>query len=143
MRYLALISVVLCFGAVGRAQDAVFVVNRDTKVASLSAESARNILLGTSVRFDDGTVVRLAVQTTGPIHEQIIRDFTRRSADQFEKYWKKQVFTGKGIMPIQCASDAEVLDYVAKTPGGFGYVAKSSVTPATASLRSASAADVR
>jgi ABC-type phosphate transport system substrate-binding protein len=134
MRLLTFLFAALCLGAVVRAEDGVFVVNRDTKVTSLSAENARNILLGNSVRFDDGTAVRLVVQTAGPVHEEIIRDFTRRSTDQFEKYWKKQVFTGKGIMPTQCASDAEVIDYVARTPGAFGYVAKSSVTNAVAEV---------
>ena len=130
MRLLALFLVLLGLGVAAHAQDAAFVVNKDTKVASLTAEDVRNILLGTQIRFDDGTVVRLVIQTGGAVHEAVVRNFTRRSTDQFEKYWKKQVFTGKGIMPVQCASDAEVLDYVAKTPGAIGYVAKTSVTPA-------------
>lgn len=134
MRLLTLLLAALCLGAVARAEDGVFVVNRDTKVASISAETARNILLGNSVRFDDGSAIRLVVQTAGPVHEEIIRDYTRRSTDQFEKYWKKQVFTGKGIMPTQCASDAEVIDFVSRTPGAFGYVARSSVTSAVAEV---------
>jgi hypothetical protein len=32
------------------------------------------------------------------------------------------VFTGKGSMPKSFASDAEILKYVAKTPGAIGYV---------------------
>lgn len=130
MRLLALLSIGLAFMAVGRAQDATFVVNKDTKIATASSDDIRNILLGNKQKFDDGTVIKLAILSDGPVHEKVVRDFTQRSTDQFDKYWKKLVFTGKGIMAAQFKTDADLIDYVSKTPGGFGYVAKASVTSA-------------
>ena len=129
LRLFALLLLAFGLCTLARAQDAVFIVNKATKVDSLSADDARAILLGNKVRFEDGTVIRLAVQTDGAVHESIIRTYVQRSTDQFEKFWKRLVFTGKGVMPEECGSDAEVIAYVAKTPGAFGYVAKASVTP--------------
>lgn len=70
--------------------------------------------------------IRLVVLTEGEIHAAVLHTYAQRAPDQFDKWWKKQVFTGKGAMPAQAKTDAEVVDYVAKTPGAFGYVAKSS-----------------
>lgn len=133
-RLLALTLLLLGAAALTRADDAVFVVNKGTKISAISSDDASDILLGNKVRFDDGTAVRLAVQTSGPVHEEIIHKYARRSTDQFAKYWKRLVFTGKGVMPQQCDSDAAVIDYVSKTPGGIGYVAKASATADVAVL---------
>ncbi len=46
-----------------------------------------------------------------------------RSAQQLAAYWQQQVFSGKDFPPQQKGSDAEVLAYVASTPGAIGYVA--------------------
>lgn len=62
------------------------------------------------------------------MHDAVIQAHTQRSADQFDKYWKKLVFTGKGSAPATAKSDAEVLAYVAAHPGAVGYVTKSAVT---------------
>jgi ABC-type phosphate transport system substrate-binding protein len=132
MRLIPLIALMIGLASIGRAQEPAFVVNKDTKVASLTADDVKNILLGTKLKFDDGTSIRLAVLVDGQVHEKVVRGFTQRSVDQFEKYWKRLVFTGKGIMAEQCKGDAEVIDYVSKNPGAFGYVDKSSVTPAVA-----------
>jgi ABC-type phosphate transport system substrate-binding protein len=134
MRLLALFALALCAAACGRAQDAAIVVNKDTKVTSLTADDFKNILLGKKLKFEDGTNIKLAILADGPIHEKVIRDFTQRTTDQFDRYWKRQVFSGQGIMPQQFKTDAELIAYVAETPGGLGYVGSGSVTPAVVTI---------
>jgi ABC-type phosphate transport system substrate-binding protein len=114
--------------SVVRAEDAAFVANKDAKVDSLSAEQIHAILLGTQVRFDSGVPVKLAILTEGALAESVVHTHAQRSLDQFEKYWKRLVFTGKGSMPQECATEAEMIAYVEKTPGAFGYLDKSKVT---------------
>jgi ABC-type phosphate transport system substrate-binding protein len=111
-----------------RAADVSYVVNPQSTETSLSADDLKSILLGNKIKWDGGGVIKLAVLTAGPVHEQVMQERTQRSADQFDKYWKKLVFTGKGVLPTQAADDAAVIDYVAKTPGALGYVASTSVT---------------
>lgn len=129
MRLLALFALALCGAACGRAQDAAIVVNRDSKVTTLTADDFKNILLGKKLKFEDGSNIKLAILADGPVHERVIRDFTQRTTDQFDKYWKRQVFSGQGIMPQQFKTEAELIAYVAATPGGLGYVGSGSVTP--------------
>jgi len=121
-----LASVVLAVTA--RAADYQLIANADAGSATVSKEDVKNVLLGNKVKWDNGTVVKLAVLGGGPAHDKVISDFTARTSDQFDKYWKKQVFTGKGVMPEVMADDAAMVAYVAKNPGAFGYVSAGAKT---------------
>jgi ABC-type phosphate transport system substrate-binding protein len=110
------------------AQEAVFVVNPGVTETSITPEDAKAILLGNKARWESSGNIKLIVQTESALNEKVIRDFTQRTPDQFDKYWKKLLFTGKAVMPIQAKTDAEVIDFVSKTPGAMGYAAKESVT---------------
>ena len=90
---------------------------------SLSKDDVKNILLGNKTKWDAGGLIKLAILTEGAVHESVIQEFTARSSDQFEKFWKKQVFTGKGSAPDAFKTDADLIAFVAKTPGAFGYIA--------------------
>jgi ABC-type phosphate transport system substrate-binding protein len=92
--------------------------------AAVSKEDVKNILLGVKTKWDNGAAIKLAVLAQGATHDEVVQTFTARTADQFDKYWKKQVFTGKGVAPDQFRTDAEIAAFVAKTPGAFGYVTK-------------------
>jgi len=48
-----------------------------------------------------------------------------KSDQALRNYFKTLVFTGKGSMPKSFPSDAEIIKYVAKTPGAIGYVSAS------------------
>ncbi len=127
-RFFLLATVLFGLAVASHAQDAVFVTNTATADAALSADDVKAILLGNKTKWESGGVIKLVVLTEGAVNDKVIRDHTQRSADQFDKYWKKLVFTGKGMPPATAKTDAEVIDYVSKTPGSFGYVAKESAT---------------
>lgn len=130
MRNLLIVAALAVFAVVGRAQEPVFVAHPAVVESALSPEQVKNILLGTKTRWDSGPVIKLVILTRGEVNDAVIRDYTQRSADQFDKFWKKQVFSGKGAMPATGGTDAEILAFVAANPGAFGYIDKSSVTPA-------------
>jgi ABC-type phosphate transport system substrate-binding protein len=127
MKLLTLLLALTAGITVAAAADAVFVVNPGVADSSLSTTEVKNILLGTRVNWSNGPV-KLVIQAGGAVHEAVIRQFTARSPDQFDKYWKKQVFTGNGVMPTVAKSDAEVITLVAETPGAIGYVATGTAT---------------
>jgi ABC-type phosphate transport system substrate-binding protein len=127
-RLLIIFALLLALVVSARAADEVFIVNPQGADAELSVDNLKAVLLGTKTKWDGGGLIKLAVLTAGPVHDKVIQDHTQRSADQFDKYWKKLVFTGKGFMPMQAADEAALIDYVAKTPGALGYVSAASVT---------------
>lgn len=119
--------VLLTLGAALRADDVVFIVHPQTSAVSLSSDDVRAILVGNRTKWDSGGVIKLAVLTSGPAHERVMQLHAQRSADQFDKHWKKLVFTAKGVMPYQASDEAAMVEYVAKTPGALGYVSASAV----------------
>jgi ABC-type phosphate transport system substrate-binding protein len=124
MKHFLLLFTAMCGLALSvHAQDAVFITNAASADVTLSGDDVKAILLGNKTKWDAG-VIKLVVLTEGAVHDKVVRDHTQRSADQFDKYWKKLVFTGKGMPPATAKTDAEVIDYVSKNPGSFGYVAK-------------------
>jgi ABC-type phosphate transport system substrate-binding protein len=121
IRLLLALSAFAATALLARAASATFITHPDGP-GTVSRADVKNILLGNKTKWDSGTLLKLAVLTEGAAHESVIQEFTARSADQFEKYWKKQVFTGKGDAPSAFKSDADMIAFVAKTPGSFGYV---------------------
>lgn len=127
-RYFLLLALLLGLASAARAQDVSFIVNPQGADASLSADDLKAVLLGNKTKWEGGGLVKLAVLTAGAAHDKVMKDHVQRSADQFDKYWKKLVFSGKGVMPAQAADEAAMIDYVSKTPGALGYVSAGAVT---------------
>ena len=104
-----------------RAADYLIVANPSVSASVVSKGDLKNILLGNKANWDGGGTIKLALLTEGSVHETVIQTVTSRSADQFDKYWKKMVFTGKSVAPDTFKTEAELLAFVAKTPGAVGY----------------------
>ena len=116
-----------CMAALASAEDFVLITH-PSGPDTLSKDDVTSILLGNKTKWDSGGNIKLAILTEGPAHEAVVQTFTSRSADQFSKYWKKQVFTGKGSSPDAFNNDADMVAFVAKTPGSFGYIASGTAT---------------
>ncbi len=127
---LFILSLFLGFALAAHAQDTVFIAHLESSDKAITTEDAKSILLGSLTKWRTGPVIKLIVLTDGPVHEHVIKHYTQRTPDQFDKFWKKLIFTGNGIMPAQAKTDAEVVAFVAATPGACGYVAKGSATSA-------------
>jgi TonB family protein len=56
------------------------------------------------------------------VHAAFLQKYLGRSEDDLQTYYRTLVFTGKGSMPKELGSDAEVVAYVARTRGAIGYV---------------------
>lgn len=134
LRTLLLLAVCCGSPALLRAADWVFIAHPSTASTAAKKEDIKNILLGTKTKWDGGGLIKLAVLSEGAVHDGVIQEFTAKSADQFDKYWKKQVFTGKGVAPEAFKTDAEMLAFVAKTPGAFGYVSAGAANDTVKSL---------
>lgn len=127
MRSLFLLLALLAGSVFARADNATFIVNPSVTATALSTEEVKSILLGNKTKWDNGNLT-LVVQTSGALHDAVIQTYAQRSSEQFDRFWKKQVFTGKGSAPATGKTDAEVVALVASTAGAIGYVAPSAVT---------------
>lgn len=100
----------------------VFIANASGTPDSVKKEDLTAILEGKKTKWEGGPAIKLALLAEGETHEAVCKEFVGKSGDQLEKTWKKLVFTGKGVMPTVLKTDADVVDYVTKTPGALGYI---------------------
>lgn len=111
------------------AEDPVLITHPGV-TATLTTQEVSQVFLGKMTKWEGGQVVKLAVLASGETHEAAIKRFSGKTADQFSNYWKKQVFTGQGVMPKACDTEEELVAYVTSTPGAVGYVSPAKATAA-------------
>jgi len=121
--FFAVISLV-AFGALAAAAaDVKVVANSSVKADSVSSEELKNVFLATKTSLSDGSHVEPVLQKSGATHEAFLKEHVGKTDSALMTYYRSLVFTGKASMPKTLGSDAEVVEYVAKTKGAIGYVA--------------------
>ncbi len=101
------------------------VANPSVHAASVSTDDLKAVFLGTKKNLPDGSNVEPVLAESGAAHDAFLKDVLGKSDQALRNYFKTLVFTGKGSMPKSFASDAEIIKYVAKTPGAIGYISAS------------------
>jgi ABC-type phosphate transport system substrate-binding protein len=109
------------------ATDVAVVTSTARKGTQLSVKEVRNIFLGRTKVWNDGTRIRVAVLSSGETHTRFLKALVDRSPLQFRRYWRKIVFSGKGLAPRIFDTEARLLAYVAATEGAIGYLSRTTV----------------
>lgn len=126
MRYFnsIIVAAVLCsIGAsAARAADVVLIGNPSITATSLTPDEVKNVFLATKSSLANGNHVEPVLMKSGSAHETFVKEYLGKTDSALETYYRSLVFTGKASMPKTVASDAEMVDYVAKTKGAIGYV---------------------
>ena len=126
-RLVHLVAVVVFFAPVRvLAADIKVIANGSVKEA-ISATEVKSIFLEESNSLRDGTHVEPVLERDGPVHEAFLREYLGGTDDDLENYYRALVFSGRGSMPKQLGSDAEVVAYVARTKGAIGYVSAETI----------------
>ena len=102
--------------------DSVKVIaNWSVKTDAISAADLKRLFLEERIALADGSHVEPVLEKNGPVHVAFLK-YLGISEDDLQTYYRTLVFTGKGSMPKELGSDAEVIAYVARTRGAIGYV---------------------
>jgi ABC-type phosphate transport system substrate-binding protein len=129
-----LLLVALLSPALSIASDVVVIANQDVAASSLGANDIKEIFLGKKTSWDNGAKIVLVVQDRTDARDVFLKAYVKKTASQYDNYWKKQVFTGKGKTPKSFSSDQEIVDYVAQTPGAISYVSSDAATGNTKTI---------
>ncbi len=122
-RVTASIISLLFLVAAGQAFAEVAVVaNKGISVDSVTVKEAKKIWLGKTKSLG-GTSVKLADLPKGNAsRDHFYTSVVKKSEKKLKAYWAKIIFAGKGSPPKTFGSDAEVISWVASTPGAVGYI---------------------
>lgn len=129
MRTLTLTLTLLLGGAAlatrltAQGRQYIVVVNAANPVGALSADELSKVFLKKTTHWangDDATPVDLPEGVA--VRESFSRDVFHKSVEAIKAYWQSQLFSGRGVPPVELASDDAVLAYVRANPGAIGYV---------------------
>ncbi len=103
--------------------DIAVIVNPQSGVSTLTAKEIKAIFLGKKSSFPNGNKAAAVDQTINSASREIFLDkVLGKSEGKLTVYWARLVFSGKGSPPKSLDGDTAVKAFVAKTPGGIGYI---------------------
>lgn len=117
-----LLSASLAVTALPSFAEIVIVINPKNAAPQMSSEQAAQYFLGKSTTFTpvdqtEGSAIRL----------EFYKKLADKEASQVKAIWSKLVFTGKGTLPREMASNDAVKKAVAADTNAIGYIEKSAV----------------
>ena len=127
-RLLPLVAIVVIFAPVRViAADIKVIANGSVKADVISANEVKSVFLEEYNSLRDGTHIEPVLEKDGPVHEAFLHEYLGGTDDDLQNYYRALVFSGRGSMPKQLGSDAEVVAYVARTKGAIGYVSAETI----------------
>jgi ABC-type phosphate transport system substrate-binding protein len=123
-----LVGVLLCLVLSASASGIKVIANTHVNVSQVSPGDLKDIFLGTKTSLPGGNHVEPVLLKSGVSHESFVKEHIGKTAPRLVNYYRSLVFAGKGTMPRMLGSDAEVVEYVAKTKGAIGYVSEGTNT---------------
>ncbi|WP_020210065.1 hypothetical protein [Gilvimarinus chinensis] len=106
----------------------VVVITNASGPDAMDANEVRDLFIGRSKTLPNGQPADpIDLETGQALREEFHSKVTGRSQAQYNAFWSKQVFTGKGQPPRTLNSAAAVKASVASTPGAVGYIDSSDV----------------
>jgi hypothetical protein len=118
------LALAIVLSACACALDAqVVAVNPQVQETALDAGRLADLLLGRVTTWADGTAVVLVLADDREADVEVLK-LTGRTRERLLRGWKRLVFSGTGVMPVETASAAAALELVARTPGALAVLAK-------------------
>lgn len=100
----------------------IVIAHKDISPDVVKQLDLQQVFLGKKTSWPGGQTIQFAVLSNGPVHESFLEEKIRKQPSQFSQYWKTAVFSGRGKMPPEVESEAEMVKFVSETPGAIGYV---------------------
>jgi ABC-type phosphate transport system substrate-binding protein len=99
------------------------IVNSANPVTDLSrSELQRLFLRKTQVWKEGGTVQPLDLGESSDVRQRFSKRVLGKDVAAIKGYWQQLIFTGRGVPPVEKASEAEVIALVAANRYAIGYV---------------------
>ncbi|MFO7560855.1 MAG: hypothetical protein R6X10_18660 [Desulfobacterales bacterium] len=102
--------------------EITIIINKKLSVETLGMDEIKNIFERKKTTWDDGTQITVALLEAGDTHESFVRYYIHKTPAQYHRYWKKMVFSGRGIPPLTFRSETSLMAHVALTKGAIGYI---------------------
>jgi len=117
-----LIVVAIFVVAAPASADVSVVANKSIGEESISEKQAKKIWLGKTKSLGGVSLKPADLPKGNDSRNKFYKTVVKKNEKKLKAYWARIIFSGKGSPPKLFKSDAEVINWVASTPGAVGYV---------------------
>jgi TonB family protein len=110
------------------------IANSSVKPDSITSAEVKNLFLEETNSLSDGSHVEPVLQKPGATRDAFAKEYLDRSDAELRTYYLGLAFTGKGFVPKEFRSDADVVAFVARMKSAIGYVSSSANTQGVKTL---------
>lgn len=125
--FISSILMVLVFAWGSAFADVLIITNKDVPEDTLTQQEIRDIFLGKRVQWSDNSRIRFAALDSPQLHNMFLELYVRLSEPDWKTYWKRMVFTGRGLPPETVPTEADMIEFVSKTKGAVGYISSEGI----------------
>jgi len=100
----------------------MIIAHPDITVNEMTSNRIKQIYLNRSKKWQDGSRIRLTILSNHPTTTLFMTKYLGKSSTQFDRYWKRQLFSGKGIPPEYFKTLEDLLHYIHITKGAIGFI---------------------
>jgi ABC-type phosphate transport system substrate-binding protein len=117
-----ILALIFALAAQTLAADFIVVVHAGNALSRMAEQDVKQIFLGKKTTWPNGRTIDIIIQEDTDAHAGFTQEILGKTSQQFMIYWKKMLFTGKGLLPRSVKNDAEVKAFVASNPDTIGYI---------------------
>ena len=111
------------------AHSRIVVVIGNTNVKKVDAAAILRLYMGRSSEIDGVAISAVNAPVGSSIRKRFLSSCLKQDEDRYTAHWTVRKYVGKGTSPQELPRSAEVLNFVAATPGAIGYLDESEIGP--------------
>ena len=113
--------------------DLYLIGNESVTTNELTPKEIGEIFLGRQKRWKDNKEIEFVIMDKTETHKLFIKKYLNKNPVQFRHWWRRQAFTGEGMMPRSFSSEKSLVEYISGKEGAVGYI--SSPIPEDAGIK--------
>ncbi len=114
--------IILGFFSNASADDVVIITNKSAPDSALEKKEIKKIYSGHKTKWSNNEAIILTILKDSDLHQKFLKEYVQKTPSQFQRTWRKMVFTGKGRQPIEMESLEKMIEFVSNTKGAIGYI---------------------
>lgn len=117
-----ILALIFALAARTLAADFIVIVHAGNALSRMTEQDVKQIFLGKKTTWPNDRTIDIITQEDTDAHAGFTQEILGKTPQQFMIYWKKMLFTGKGLLPRSVKTDAEVKAFISSNPDAIGYI---------------------